>query len=54
MLYEVITRPTEGHPVIERDVLPDLGGFPDHHPHPVVDEEPLADGCTRVDLNPRP
>ena len=31
--------PAEGHAVVKGAVVADFGGFPDHHPHAVVDEK---------------
>ena len=41
----------QGHPVIQGDVIADLCGFTDHHPHAVVDKEPTTNLGTRVDFN---
>ena len=35
----------EGDPVVEHDVVADLGGLADDDAHPVVDEEPPPDGA---------
>jgi len=42
----------QGHPVVERAIVADFGGLADHHAHPVVDEEALADMCAGMDLDP--
>ena len=39
------------HALVERDIVTDLGGFADHHAHPVVDEYTLPDACPRMNLN---
>ena len=44
-------RASERHALIERDVVPDLCGLADYHPHPVVDEERVADPRRRVNLD---
>ena len=46
-------RSAEGHPLVERDVSPDLRRLTDDNTCPVVDKESLADGRSRMDLNPR-
>ena len=43
----------EGHPLVELHVGADLSRLADHHPGPVVDEEPLPDRRPRVDVDPR-
>ncbi len=37
--------------VVEVDVITDLGGLPDHDPHPVIDDKPSTDLCRWMDLN---
>ena len=44
---------TEGHAVVEGDVIPDLGGFTDDHPHPVVNEKLVADLAPRGEFRCR-
>ena len=44
--------PAQRNALIQQDVVADLGGLADHHPHAVVDEEPPADLCARVNLDP--
>src|SRR5438034_1505062 len=43
----------EAHTLVERHVLADLRGLADHHTHPVIDEEPAAESCGRMDLDAR-
>ena len=43
--------PAQGYAMIEGDIVADLGGLADHHPHAVVDEEALADCGAGVDLD---
>jgi len=43
----------EGHPLIQQAVVTDHPRFADHHAHAVVDEDPLADACSGVNLDPR-
>ena len=42
----------EGHPMIERAIIADLGGFADHDAHAVIDEQAAADARPGVDLDP--
>ncbi len=42
----------QGHPLVERHPVADLGRLADHHAGAVVDEELLADLRRRVDLDP--
>ena len=44
-------RPAQGHALEEMDVVLDDRRLADDDPHPVVDEEPLADARSGVDLN---
>src|SRR6185312_13057860 len=37
------TGTTDGHPLIQQNVVPDLGGFADHDPHAMINEQPLSD-----------
>src|SRR6185295_12879929 len=46
-------RPAQGHPVVERAVVPDVGRLADHDAHPVIDEHPAANDRSRMDLDPR-
>jgi hypothetical protein len=39
--------------MIERAVITDFGGFPDHHAHAMIDKKALADFGTRVDFDTR-
>jgi hypothetical protein len=39
--------------MVERAIVTDFGGLADHHAHPVVDEDPPADGGAGVDLDAR-
>ena len=41
----------EGHALIERHVVADLGGLADHHAHAVVDEQAPADLGAGMDLD---
>src|SRR5699024_6576979 len=43
--------PYGSDPMIEHDVVADLGGLPHHHAHAVVDEEASADPCPGMDLD---
>ena len=43
----------EGDPVVEHHVVADLGGLADDDAHAVVDEEPVPDDGTGMDLDPR-
>jgi hypothetical protein len=43
--------PTKHNAFINEAVIADLGGFPDHHTHAMVDEETSADRCSRMNLN---
>ncbi len=42
----------EGHPLVERHPVADLGGLADHHARAVVDEEVRADPGGGMDLDP--
>src|SRR5207253_7212587 len=42
----------EGHTLVKRDVIADLGGFADHNAHAVVDKEAPTDPGPRMDLDP--
>ena len=44
-------RPTKGHLVVQHDVVADFSCLTNNNTAAVVNEEPPADGCTRVDLN---
>src|SRR5581483_2512475 len=44
-------RPPQGDAVVERYVVLDLGGFTDHHTHPMVDEKAAANTRAGVDLD---
>ena len=44
-------RPAERHPVIERAIVADFGGFSDHHAHTMVNEEAPADFRTGMNFN---
>ncbi len=37
--------------MIQRDVITDFSGFPDNHPHPVIDEKSFADTRARMNFN---
>src|SRR5262249_16289784 len=41
----------EGHPLVERAVVADLGSLADHHPHPVIDEQSFADTSSGMNLD---
>ena len=41
----------QGHALIQRHVVSDLGRLADHNAHPVVDEEPVADPRRGVNLD---
>ena len=43
--------PAQGDAVIERAVVPDLGGLADDHAHAVIDEETATDARSRMDLD---
>ena len=43
----------QGDAVVQRHVVADLGGFADHDPRAMVDEEPFADHGPWVDLDSR-
>src|SRR5690606_4948731 len=52
MPFAVTSGPTaQGDAVVQHHVVADLRGLADHDAHAVVDEEPAADPCTRVDLD---
>ncbi len=42
---------TQGHALIQRDIVADLGGFADDDAHAMVNEEAPADGGAGVDLD---
>ena len=44
---------TQGDAMVERAVIADLGGFPDHHPHAVIDEKAPPDAGTGMDFDAR-
>src|SRR5579871_1038804 len=46
-----ITGAAQGDPLIEQDIVTDLGGFPDHYAHSMVDKEPAANGGPRVNFD---
>ncbi len=41
----------QGHALVKRYVIADLGGFADHDAHAVVDEKTATDARPRVDLD---
>ena len=43
----------EGHSLIKRAVIADLGGLADDYAHAVIDKQPPADARAGVDLDPR-
>ena len=45
--------PAERDPLVERHVVADLRGLPDHDAGAVVDEEGIADPCRRMNLDAR-
>ena len=47
----ILTRAAQGHALIQRTVVSDLGGLTDHHAGAVVDHQSSPDGGTGVDLN---
>ena len=50
---DVFTRSAEGHALVDRAIVADLGGLTDDNAHTVVDEKTFADLCTGVNLDPR-
>lgn len=48
----VFSRSAQRHALIQRAVIADFGGFPDHNAHPVIDKQALADLCAGVNFNP--
>src|SRR5215207_160048 len=44
--------PAQGDAVIDRYMVADLGRFPDHHTHAVIDKKVPANARARVDLDP--
>ena len=51
---DVLARAAKRHALIEQAVVTDLGGLADHNTGAVVNDEPPADLCAGMDLNPRP
>ena len=47
----LLTGTAQRYPVVDGAVIPDLAGLTEHDAHAVVDEQTLADGGTRVDLD---
>jgi hypothetical protein len=50
-LTSVLTGPSQGHTLKERDVIADLGGFSDDDAHAVIDEKSFSNGRRGVDLD---
>ena len=50
-LARILTRTAQGHAVVDRAVVADLGGLADDDTHAVVDEQAAANGRARVDLH---
>src|SRR5665213_3290543 len=48
-----VTRAPECDALVKQDVVADLGGFADHHAHPVIDEKPSSDGGSGMNFNGR-
>ena len=45
------TRPSQRNALIDRHIVGDLSGLPDHHSHAVIDKETLADLSAGMDLD---
>src|ERR1044071_5396790 len=45
-------RPTQGHALIDRHIVSDLGRFADNDSHAMIDEESTANLGPRMDLDP--
>ena len=41
----------KGHALIDRAVVADLGGLTDDHTESVIDEHPMPDACSRMNLD---
>jgi hypothetical protein len=52
-LAGLLTRPAQRYTLIKQAVVPDFSRFPNHHAHPVIDEEPPPDGRARMNFNAR-
>ena len=52
-LAGVLAGTAQGHAVIDGAVIADLGGFAEHDPHAVVNEQPLTDLGPRMNLDTR-
>ncbi len=50
-LAALLSGPAEGHALIDRYVVTDLGRLADDHTHAVVDEQAAADARARMDLD---
>lgn len=50
-LAGILAGTAQRYPVVDGAVVSDLAGLAEHDAHAVVDEQTLADGGTRVDLN---
>src|SRR5208283_125694 len=49
-LASLVSRAAKCDALIKQHVFADLDGFPDHHAHPVIDEETASDNGSRVDI----
>ncbi|MPM31554.1 hypothetical protein SDC9_78109 [bioreactor metagenome] len=52
-LTNILAGTAEGRALIDGHVVSDHGGFADDYANAVVNEQTLADGCRRVDINAR-
>src|SRR5579885_1608117 len=43
-------RAAQGYALVDEDIISDLGRFTHHDSHPVIDEQPAADLCARMNL----
>jgi hypothetical protein len=44
-------RSTQDNPLVQQDIVSNLGSFPDDHPCPMVNEQPLANSGPGMNLN---
>ena len=47
----VFARAPQGYPLVEQATVANLGGFANHYPHAMVNEDALADASAGVDLD---
>src|SRR5829696_9151839 len=51
-LAALLPRPAQRHPLVYGDVVTDQGGLTNDNAHTVIDEDTLAEPCSRMNLDP--